>query len=108
MRDNHHMRAPPHTKAPPNVVYAQLKFMWASGAKDDSIIFLRHFSESLSKDIQAEEKDNATRSGVSKQRLTEISQLLARCYFKQGQWQWDMVEDWGSVGVHAALLCKTC
>jgi FKBP12-rapamycin complex-associated protein len=84
-------------KAPPNVVYAQLKYMWATGAKEESLKFLRQFSASLSRDLQVENSEHAQRSGVSKQKLAEFSRLLARCYFKQGEWEMELKENWSSV-----------
>ena len=81
-------------KAPPDVVYAQLKFKWASGARDDSLNFLRQFSDNLARDLQSESRK---RTGVSKHKLHGISGLLARCYFKQGEWQVELKDDWGSV-----------
>jgi serine/threonine-protein kinase mTOR len=84
-----------HTKAPPNVVYAQLKFMWATGAKDESLNFLRQFSTSLARDVMQE--TNAQRSGVSKSKMAELSKLVARCYYKQGEWQAALKDDWSSV-----------
>ncbi|KAK2463572.1 hypothetical protein APHAL10511_004323 [Amanita phalloides] len=95
-----------HTKAPPNVVYAQLKYMWAAGAKEDSLDFLRQFSTNLSGDLQQQDP-NATlqRSGVSKQKLSELSKLLARCYFKQGEWQVSLKDDWSTRNVEDILHC---
>jgi FKBP12-rapamycin complex-associated protein len=84
-------------KAPPNVVYAQLKYMWATGAREESLNFLRQFSASLARDLQSETNENAQHPGVSKQKLAELSKLLARCFFKQGQWQKELNEDWGAV-----------
>ncbi|KAF8201037.1 atypical/PIKK/FRAP protein kinase [Mycena galopus ATCC 62051] len=89
-----HLREYHHTKAPPNVVYAQLKFMWAQGAREGSLAELRQFTVSLAKDLQAESNDHAQRTGLPKQRLTELSKLLARCYFKQGEWQVALDENW--------------
>lgn len=83
-------------KAPPNVVYAQLKYMWASGAREDSLNFLRQFSASLARDLQ-ESGEHPQRATVSKPKLDELSRLLARCYFKQGEWQVELKDDWGSV-----------
>ncbi|KAJ6493204.1 phosphatidylinositol 3-kinase [Mycena sanguinolenta] len=87
-----HLREYHHTKAPPNVVYAQLKFMWAQGAREGSLAELRQFTVSLAKDFQAER--DAQRAGLPKQRLNELSKLLARCYFKQGEWQVALDENW--------------
>ncbi|KAJ7086196.1 atypical/PIKK/FRAP protein kinase [Mycena epipterygia] len=89
-----HLREYHHTKAPPNVVYAQLKYMWAQGAKEGSLTELRQFTISLAKDLQAESLDHAQRAGLPKQRLNQLSKLLARCYFKQGEWQVALDENW--------------
>ncbi|KAF9240696.1 phosphatidylinositol 3-kinase [Melanogaster broomeanus] len=83
-----------HLKAPPNVVYAQLKYMWASGSREQSLIFLRQFSTDLARDLQP---------GVSRHKLDDMSRLLARCYFKQGQWQVELREDWGARNVNDIL-----
>ncbi|KAG2355693.1 atypical PIKK FRAP protein kinase [Suillus spraguei] len=87
-----HLRDDQHMKAPPNVVYAQLKYMWSTGAREESLNFLRQFSASLARDLQVESKDHSQRSGVGKPKLDELSRLLARCYFKQGQWQVELKE----------------
>jgi FKBP12-rapamycin complex-associated protein len=84
-------------KAPPNVVYAQLKYMWATGAKDETLGFLRNFSTNLAQDIQTEKTAQAQRANVSRQKLDELSRLLARCYFKQGEWQVALKDTWGEV-----------
>lgn len=87
-------------KAPPNVVYAQLKYMWATGAREESLTFLRQFSESLARDLQAETSEHAPRPGVSKHKLAELSRLLARCYFKQGEWEVALKDNWEAVSPH--------
>ncbi|KAM6497086.1 phosphatidylinositol 3-kinase [Amanita muscaria] len=95
-----------HTKAPPNVVYAHLKYMWATGAKEDSLEFLRQFATNLARDLQQQEPNVAMqRSNVSKQKLAELSKLLARCFFKQGEWQVALRDDWGSRNVEDILHC---
>ncbi|KAF7324662.1 Serine/threonine-protein kinase TOR [Mycena kentingensis (nom. inval.)] len=85
-------------RAPPNVVYAQLKYMWAQdtapGARQACLAELRQFTVSLSNDLAAETDEHAQRAGLPKQRLIELRDLLARCYFKQGEWQVALNEDW--------------
>jgi len=85
-----------HSKAPPNVVYAQLKYLWAKGSTEDSLNFLRQFSASLSADI-ARETGQTQRPGVSKEKITELSKLVSRCYLKQGEWQVKLKDDWSEV-----------
>lgn len=95
-----------HTKAPPNVVYAQLKYMWAQGSKEETLQFLRQFSAQLAQDLQQESTEHSHhRMGntVSRQKLTELSKLLARCYFKQGEWQAQLEETWSSVSTISSL-----
>lgn len=91
MHDHH------QTKAPPNVVYAQLKFMWATGLKDESLSFLKHFTLNLVRDVTNEMSAQSQRPSVSKQKMEELSKLVARCYYKQGEWQMELRDDWGSV-----------
>jgi FAT domain len=73
--------------------------MWATGAKEESLNFLRQFSASLSRDLQAETGEATSHSVVPKHKLSELSKLLARCYFKTGEWQVELADDWGSVSV---------
>lgn len=82
-------------KAPPNVVYAHLKFMWASGAQENSLNFLRQFSANLARDLQSE--DGHSHPYVARERKSQLSKLLARCYFKQGQWQMRSFDRWVEV-----------
>ena len=79
------------------MVYAQLKYMWASGSKEESLNFLRSFAASLSRDLETETTQRGQRSGVSKQKLDELARLLARCYFKQGEWQMELSDNWATV-----------
>ena len=71
--------------------------MWATGAKEDSLNFLRQFSASLARDVMQETNAQTQRPGVSKSKMAELSKLVARCYFKQGQWQVELNDDWSSV-----------
>ena len=86
-----------HSKAPPNVVYAQLKYIWAKGSTEDSLNFLRQFSASLAADIARETSVQTQRPGVSKEKITEFSKLVSRCYLKQGEWQVKLKDDWSQV-----------
>ncbi|KZT27933.1 phosphatidylinositol 3-kinase [Neolentinus lepideus HHB14362 ss-1] len=92
-----------HVKAPPNVVYAQLKFMWANGSREECLNFLHEFTNNMARDLQLETSERGQRPGVSKQKLDELSRLLARCYFKQGQWQAEAHDDWGSRNIKEIL-----
>ncbi len=83
------------------MVYAHLKYMWASGSKEESLNFLRSFATNLSRDLEAETTQRGRRSSVSKQKLDELARLLARCYFKQGEWQMELSDSWTTVrGAH--------
>ncbi|KAJ7247605.1 atypical/PIKK/FRAP protein kinase [Mycena haematopus] len=81
-----------NVQAPQDVVYTQLKFMWASGARQDSLLFLRQFTNTISNDLEAEVNRQADRE--SNPRVARISKLLARCYFKLGEWEAELRPDW--------------
>jgi FKBP12-rapamycin complex-associated protein len=88
------------TQAPPDVVYTQLKFMWANDAQEDSLLFLRQFTATIADDLEAEaRRETDPRSGVSQPRVTHLSKLLARCYFKLGEWESQLRPDWASVSL---------
>ena len=84
-----------YSKAPPMVIYAHLKCNWAKGDQIDTLNYLRDFSAKLARDIQASAPARADPVGNSK--LEELSRLLARCYFKQGEWQFALKEEWDDV-----------
>jgi FKBP12-rapamycin complex-associated protein len=70
--------------------------MWASGERNGSIMFMRQFADSLTRDLQGR-PERASSSAVSKSRMDELSKLLARCYLKLGEWQFETGEDWSIV-----------
>ncbi|KAL0953824.1 hypothetical protein HGRIS_005004 [Hohenbuehelia grisea] len=95
-------------RAPPNVVYAQLKYMWATGqGREESFSFLRKFSGDMAKDLaQAEAAEqHSGRPAISKAKHNELSHLLARCYFKQGEWQVELQPTWASRNIDDILHC---
>ena len=85
-------------KAPPAVIYAHLKFMWACGARVESLSYLRDFTSNLAEDLgmaNVDERGNLiTPDTHASPRLAEFARLLARCYFKLGEWQVAMNEEW--------------
>lgn len=91
-------RSPLGPKAPPPVIYAHLKFMWASGARVESLNYLRDFTANLADDLGLHAVDEhgnpVQQEWHSSPRMSEFARLLARCYFKQGEWQTALNEDW--------------
>jgi FKBP12-rapamycin complex-associated protein len=82
--------------------------MWASGSKEESLDFLRSFATNLSRDLEAEMTQRGQRSSVSKQKLDELARLLARCYFKQGEWQMELKDNWATVRETRASVPAVC
>ncbi|KAF9952831.1 phosphatidylinositol kinase- protein kinase tor1 [Mortierella alpina] len=83
---------------PPQVVYAKLKYMWARGVREQTLGCLRQFTDLLAADLGLGTggTNGAARTGVHQAKGTDedFSRLLARCYLKQGEWQFAMQEDW--------------
>ncbi|KAI5778883.1 armadillo-type protein [Geopyxis carbonaria] len=83
---------------PPQVTYARLKFMWATGSQGRAIEHLLEFTESLSNDLRKSMTNgtiplNQPQNPASVQ-ITENTRLLARCYLKQGEWQVALHKNW--------------
>ncbi|SHO77966.1 Similar to S.cerevisiae protein TOR1 (PIK-related protein kinase and rapamycin target) [Malassezia sympodialis ATCC 42132] len=97
--DAHALDAPlAGPKAPPAVIYSHLKFMWACGARAESLSYLREFTANLAEDLgmaTVDDNDHLMLPDIrASPRLAEFAKLLARCYFKLGEWQVAMNEDW--------------
>ena len=88
------------------VIYAHLKCNWAKGEKEDTLNYLRDFSAKLARDIQSGTTPRAQPVGNSK--LEELSRLLARCYFKLGEWQFALKEEWDAVRYIYPLRTPVC
>ncbi|KAI1796782.1 atypical/PIKK/FRAP protein kinase [Ganoderma leucocontextum] len=103
--DRHHQppgyREQQYSKAPPMVIYAHLKCNWAKGEKEDTLSYLRDFSAKLARDIQNGATPRSEPVGNSK--LEELSHLLARCYFKLGEWQFALKEEWDARNIKDIL-----
>ena len=72
--------------------------MWACGARVESLSYLRDFTSNLAEDLgmaNVDERGNLiTPDTHASPRLAEFARLLARCYFKLGEWQVAMNEEW--------------
>ncbi|GJN89148.1 hypothetical protein Rhopal_002122-T1 [Rhodotorula paludigena] len=88
----------PAMSGPPQVIYAHLKYQWATGAREETLAFLRDFTAKLSADlgIHPDGEQTANAEVVNSGRKAEYTRLLARCHYKLGEWQSAMQEDWGS------------
>lgn len=74
--------------------------MWTQGTKEETLQFLRQFSTQLAHDLQQEAPEiphHRSGTNVPRQKLNELSKLLARCYFKMGEWQEQLSETWSTV-----------
>ncbi|KAI9833190.1 MAG: hypothetical protein M1819_003813 [Sarea resinae] len=108
--------------APPQVMYAQLKYMWSTGHQQEALLNLKEFTARMSEDLAASRPSipstNGTNgvnglqpmNGVNVNVTSNLkdyenySKLLARCYLKQGEWQTAMQKgDWNHDHVHDIL-----
>ncbi|KAK4695205.1 serine/threonine-protein kinase mTOR, partial [Lecanoromycetidae sp. Uapishka_2] len=103
----------------PEILYAQLKYQWATGQHQASLHHLRGFSQDLSQQLDAISSpggavngnaglsghnllldinsSNGVGSKLLRQDMHNVSKLLAKCYVKQGEWMTTMMHgDWES------------
>ncbi|KAF9899171.1 phosphatidylinositol kinase- protein kinase tor1, partial [Lobosporangium transversale] len=86
---------------PPQVVYAKLKYMWATGVHEQTLKCLRQFTDRLASDLEHRQGTGTEPNGIA---LTAANpthgsdedfwRLLARCYLKQGEWQFALQDGW--------------
>lgn len=87
------------SRAPPQVVYAQLKYMWAKGQRKEALRHLVDFTTRMSQDLGLNPNDLITQPipldgpGIPKH-VEEYTKLLARCFLKQGEWQIVLNTNW--------------
>lgn len=87
------------SRAPPQVVYAQLKYMWAKGLGKEALRHLVDFTTRMLQDLGLNPDDLITQPvptdgpGVPKH-VDEYTKLLARCFLKQGEWQIVLNSSW--------------
>lgn len=87
-------------RAPPQVVYAQLKFMWTTGNQQEALKYLVDFTTRMSRDLNLNSSDDFISQPLpsempgSTDEIEEYTKLLARCFLKQGEWQVALNPDW--------------
>ncbi|ORZ10331.1 phosphatidylinositol kinase Tor2 [Lobosporangium transversale] len=83
---------------PPQIVYAKLKYMWATGVREHTLDCLRQFTERLASDLGLGTVEDAgiamTGANQLNGNVVDYSRLLARCYLKQGEWQFALQDGW--------------
>jgi FKBP12-rapamycin complex-associated protein len=90
---------PNTSKAPPQVVYAQLKYMWATGSRREALSHLIDFTSRMSHDLGLNPDDLITQplpQHSNIKNVEEYTRLLARCFLKQGEWQVALQTTWRS------------
>ncbi|KAG0064947.1 phosphatidylinositol kinase- protein kinase tor1 [Linnemannia elongata] len=83
---------------PPQIVYAKLKYMWATGVREQTLDCLRQFTERLASDLGLGTVEDVgiamTGANQLNGNVIDYSRLLARCYLKQGEWQFALQDGW--------------
>lgn len=96
------------SKATPSVVYAQLKYLWACGSKQEALRYLIGFTSRMAHDLGLDPSNmiaqtvnkNATVSNVY---IEDYTKLLARCFLKQGEWRIALQPNWRTDNPDAIL-----
>jgi FKBP12-rapamycin complex-associated protein len=91
-------------QAPPHVVYAYFKYTWAKGDRTDSLIWLRGFTENLSRDVSLTNVAGQGRVVPADPAMSDFTKLLARCHVKLGQWQVALQDGWVAVSAFDRLF----
>lgn len=95
-------------KAPPPVVYAQLKYLWATGSHQEALRYLIGFTSRMTHDLGLDPSNMIAQSvgqntNLSAANVEEYTRLLARCFLKQGEWRVALQPNWRSENPDAIL-----
>lgn len=90
---------PNTAKAPPPVVYAQLKYLWATGSHEEVLHHLIGFTSRMAHDLGLDPSNMIAQSvpqnaTVPSQHIETYTKLLARCFLKQGEWRVAIQPNW--------------
>ncbi|KZS94646.1 atypical/PIKK/FRAP protein kinase [Sistotremastrum niveocremeum HHB9708] len=89
------LSGPDKDAAPPPVAYAKLKLDWAKTPDEHCLADLRDFANRLTRESRADGSERQTRTIHAKAKA-EQTHLLARCYFKLGEWRLELDQDWNA------------
>lgn len=90
-------------RAPPAVVYAHLKLLWAIGDKNESLAYLTDVCANLSREIGLDDP-RKTITG-DREAIEDIRHLLARAYLKQGEWRQQLQPEWNPDVIDEVVHC---
>ncbi|CUS21363.1 LAQU0S03e00848g1_1 [Lachancea quebecensis] len=90
---------PNTARAPPPVVYAQLKYMWATGSQKEALRHLISFTSRVAHDLGLDPSNMIAQSvpqssTIPAHHIEEYTKLLARCFLKQGEWRVSLQTNW--------------
>lgn len=90
---------PNSSRAPPQVVYAQLKYMWSTHNRREALDHLVDFTTRMANDLNLDTDDLISQPLPSEQpgtpqEIKDYTKLLARCFLKQGEWKIQLLNNW--------------
>lgn len=94
--------------APPPVVYAQLKYLWAEGSEQEALKHLITFTSRMTIDLGLDPRNMirdriAEKSTIPPENVTTYTKLLSKCFLKQGEWRTSLEPNWRLVDADAIL-----
>lgn len=86
-------------KAPPSVIYAKLKFLWASDSQQEALenltILTAKMVSELGLDVNTVlSQYSETKCDIPLENIDTYKELLARCFLKQGKWMISLDPSW--------------
>lgn len=99
---------PNTARAPPPVVYAQLKYLWATGSQKDALRHLIGFTSRMAHYLGLDPSNMIAQSvpqnsSIAPHHVEDYTKLLARCFLKQGEWRVSLQQNWRAENPDAIL-----
>ena len=93
---------------PPEVVFAKLEYLWASGSRQNALEYLINFTSQLAlslglnpENIISQSVGGAVKESPKQER--RYRKLLSSCFRKQGEWKSALEPEWYSTDSNAVL-----
>lgn len=101
LRDSADPDRPNTACASPQVMYAQLKYLWAEGKQSEALEHLVNLTAHIAKDVGYDPKNMITprsqyqAKNIDQKTISTYISMLSRCFLKQGDWRVVLEPEWG-------------
>ncbi|CAL9728832.1 serine/threonine-protein kinase Tor2p [Monosporozyma unispora] len=86
-------------QAPPSVIYAKIKYLWAANSQQEALENLTILTSKMVSELGLDantivSQSNDIKTDIPLENINDYKELLARCFLKQGKWMISLEPAW--------------